>query len=220
MLGDIQWMPCAYKASSIIGNIRLGILNYTGNKIGEYFVHLQQRTKWHDLGKQEWMIDTIMNEAICMEELEMWDLLRDDRHISPGMWLTFSHHRREIWLKVVRYHALYHNIPYTTTSSAATQTMPSFTIDMQHIRDRVSFFLMLGECLNGAAGYYGTGQDSLKDCLCGGFGVVPPFTLRVIHAPHQHCKIPTPNNFAQEYSQIIELLQDSDVEVILFAMDY
>ncbi|WP_411347693.1 hypothetical protein [Paenibacillus sp. WLX2291] len=212
MLSDIQWMPCAYKASSIIGNIRLGILNYTGNKIGEYFVHLQQRTKWRDLGKQEWMIDTVMNEEICMEELDMWDLLRDDRRISSGMWLTFSQHRREMWLKLVRYHSSYNDL-HTDKLIYESKEPHSFKLDMHHVRDRVSFFLLLGECLNGPAGYYGIGLDSLKDCLYGGFGTVVPFTLQILHAPNKNKTLQDP--FIKEFLQLIDLMQNSGVEVIV-----
>lgn len=35
-----------------------------------------------------------------------------------------------------------------------------------------------GEAINGAGVYFGADLDGLNDCLRGGFGVVPPFTLR------------------------------------------
>jgi len=36
--------------------------------------------------------------------------------------------------------------------------------------------------VNGASGYYGANLDSLSDCLRGGFGVAPPFTLIIRNA--------------------------------------
>ncbi|MEW4370816.1 hypothetical protein [Paenibacillus kandeliae] len=209
---DIQWMPCNYNSSFIIGNLRLGILSNTGLPIGEYFVPLEKLTKWRDLGDQEWILDTAMNEAISREEVDMWELLRDQNDLAPYLWLSFSQHQREIWLKIVRYHSLYRHI-HTDQSSVAGEGMRSFTLDMQHVQEKVSFFLMLGECLNGPASYYGVGQDSLQDCLYGGFGVAPPFRLQILHAPDKNMSIS--DTFGKEFWQCIECLQHAGVEVAI-----
>ncbi len=55
-------------------------------------------------------------------------------------------------------------------------------MDEHHLRgggitDRVSCYAALGEAVNGPGGYYGSNLDALADCLRGGFGPVPPFTL-------------------------------------------
>lgn len=48
--------------------------------------------------------------------------------------------------------------------------------------DIPAFYLALGRAVNGPNGYYGGCLDSLDDCLCGGFGLVPPFTLVIRNA--------------------------------------
>lgn len=42
---------------------------------------------------------------------------------------------------------------------------------------RVFFLIAIGEAINGPFGYYGAGLDDFDDCLCGGFGLIPPFIL-------------------------------------------
>ena len=55
-------------------------------------------------------------------------------------------------------------------------------LDGRDLIDIPSFFLALGCAVNGPDGYYGGCLDALSDCLTGGFGLVPPFTLRIRHA--------------------------------------
>ncbi|EMI40264.1 barstar family protein [Rhodopirellula sp. SWK7] len=55
-------------------------------------------------------------------------------------------------------------------------------LDGREMVDIPSFYLALGRAVNGQDGYYGGCLDALSDCLSGGFGLVPPFTLRIRHA--------------------------------------
>lgn len=52
-----------------------------------------------------------------------------------------------------------------------------YRIDGRRITDRASLYAALGAALNGPGGYYGSNLDALADCLHGGFGPEPPFTL-------------------------------------------
>ncbi len=56
-----------------------------------------------------------------------------------------------------------------------------YFLDGRFIKDVPSFYLSLGEAINGECGYFGTCLDSLNDCLSGGFGIVPPFALNIIN---------------------------------------
>lgn len=53
------------------------------------------------------------------------------------------------------------------------------TIELQgnDFADIPGFYLALGHAVNGESGYFGACLHSLSDCLCGGFGLVPPFRL-------------------------------------------
>lgn len=52
-----------------------------------------------------------------------------------------------------------------------------FQLDGARAVDRAGLYAALGEAVNGPGGYYGRNLDALADCLRGGFGPVPPFTL-------------------------------------------
>ncbi|WP_406198162.1 barstar family protein [Kitasatospora sp. NBC_01560] len=54
---------------------------------------------------------------------------------------------------------------------------PTYVLDGRPITDREAFYTALGAALNGPGGYYGSNLDALADCLHGGFGPTPPFTL-------------------------------------------
>lgn len=43
--------------------------------------------------------------------------------------------------------------------------------------DEDSFYCALGEAVNGPGGCFGWNLDALADCLRGGWGARPPFTL-------------------------------------------
>ncbi|NMI02379.1 hypothetical protein HF638_00220 [Paenibacillus sp. SZ31] len=55
----------------------------------------------------------------------------------------------------------------------------TYYVDGRNITDKISFYFALGESINGPGGYFGGCLDSLSDCLCGGFGVKPPFTIEI-----------------------------------------
>ncbi|MFJ3787074.1 barstar family protein [Kitasatospora sp. NPDC090091] len=54
---------------------------------------------------------------------------------------------------------------------------PVYVLDGSGVTDRAAFYAALGAALNGPGGYYGSNLDALADCLHGGFGPTPPFTL-------------------------------------------
>jgi RNAse (barnase) inhibitor barstar len=55
------------------------------------------------------------------------------------------------------------------------------TLDGAWITDLPSFWLSLGEAINGRHGYFGSNLAALDDCLCGGFGALPPLTIHLTH---------------------------------------
>ena len=57
------------------------------------------------------------------------------------------------------------------------QPQPEHHLDGSGITDRASCYAALGRAVNGPDGYYGSNLDALADCLRGGFGAEPPFTL-------------------------------------------
>ena len=95
--------------------------------------------------------------------------------IQP-VWYSLSHHGRFRRLhKVRRIWCRYH---YSKHEDSSDRTLH---MDGRWINDVPSFHLSLGEAVNGPNGYFGGCLNALSDCLCGGFGVVPPLTIRLSH---------------------------------------
>ncbi|MFD9129072.1 barstar family protein [Kitasatospora sp. NPDC059571] len=62
-----------------------------------------------------------------------------------------------------------------------TPDAPRYHLDGCAVTDEPSFYAELGAAVRAPDGYYGSNLDALADCLRGGFGPQPPFTL-VWHA--------------------------------------
>lgn len=51
------------------------------------------------------------------------------------------------------------------------------TIDGNDFDDLTGFFCAMGEAVNGPGGYFGRNLFGFDDCMFGGFGLEPPFTI-------------------------------------------
>jgi len=52
-------------------------------------------------------------------------------------------------------------------------------LDVRDVTDQEGFFCALGDAIQGPGGYFGWDSASFEDCLVGGFGITPPWTLRL-----------------------------------------
>ncbi|GLW56249.1 barstar family protein [Kitasatospora phosalacinea] len=85
----------------------------------------------------------------------------------PGSWRGLSTAAKEAWQSL----ALYLREPGPDRSGG------EYHLDGRGVEDGTGLHCALGEAVNGPGGYYGREWNGLRDCLGGGFGVVPPFTL-------------------------------------------
>jgi len=54
---------------------------------------------------------------------------------------------------------------------------PEYRLHGARVADEPTFWAELGRAVGAPDGYYGRNLDALADCLRGGYGPVPPFTL-------------------------------------------
>ncbi|MFF7631978.1 barstar family protein [Kitasatospora sp. NPDC008050] len=89
---------------------------------------------------------------------------------------------------------------------------PEFQLDGTGAGTRAGLYAALGGAVNGPGGYYGRNLDALADCLRGGFGPEPPFTL-VWHdwAVAEH----SPQLPAGYARAVVDLLRETGVTVRL-----
>jgi RNAse (barnase) inhibitor barstar len=103
--------------------------------------------------------------------LLVWDYRRAGFPIEKNEWATWKPSLWPAWLDVAR------NV--SNFSPKTTHQQDRFFFDCEYVVDETSFFCALGETMQGPGGYYGKDLDSMEDCLCGGFGPVPPFEIKL-----------------------------------------
>ena len=91
-------------------------------------------------------------------------------------WFAYSHRDRYRMMNIVQHR--WCNRPIREDKDEQDRTV---YLDGQWITDVPSFYLSIGEAVNGPNGYFGGGLDALSDCLHGTFGVLPPLTVRLSH---------------------------------------
>ena len=92
-------------------------------------------------------------------------------------WYSLSHHDRYRRLQKVRrvwFRSRRHSVH--VPGDRRDQTV---LLDGTWINDVPSFYLALGEAINGPNGYFGGELHGMWDCLTGGIGVSPPSTVRL-----------------------------------------
>nr|WP_286013649.1 barstar family protein [Nocardia sp. CDC159] len=100
----------------------------------------------------------------------LWDLRREGGPVGPKLWTQLSAEGRQAWLEVSR-HADF------VQRSVDSPPGSTFVLDTTDVVDEPGFHCAMGEAINGPGGYFGNCLDALADCLHGGFGATPPFTL-------------------------------------------
>jgi RNAse (barnase) inhibitor barstar len=155
--------------------IVLNVLDFSNAPIGRYYLQPFQIAK----------SSIITHEPVCKVSIifpetldilnytfELWEKLRSGRPNDKGIWVTMSVKERAAWVEIVR---IYHCAMVGHQEMDVTGR--TIFLDGKYIIDLPSFFCAIGEAINGPAGYFGSTLDGLIDCLCGGFGIYPPFKL-------------------------------------------
>ncbi|TBL67465.1 barstar family protein [Paenibacillus thalictri] len=159
-----------------LSNLYILILDHCGYTVGRYYFVLNSRKvlSSSDLRDgRDVILDGYLPIALSMETLRLWDLGRELK--QNNIWSHFTKRQREIWLEIIR-----NRISCGSSSfNSQDETNQTYYVDGRHVTDKISFYFALGESINGPGGYFGGCLDSLSDCLCGGFGVIPPFTIEL-----------------------------------------
>ncbi|MCR8845350.1 barstar family protein [Paenibacillus sp. SC116] len=189
-----EFIEYCKKNKSYINNLYLTILNNKGNPIGSYYFTLKEPQSYYKSGFNEGLINLeLIGELLQIateESLAIWDMRRSLLSKS-NIWITLSKKQKIGWLEVAR-------LFFNRNHSPQDQMNKKYYIDVTHVQDSVDFFCALGEAINGPGGYFGFNLSSLEDCLCRGFGAVPPFYIYLIHV----------NSKSSESDKFFEELKD------------
>lgn len=145
----------------------------------------------------------------------LWDLLRTGRLNRKGMWHTLVPEDRHAWLSVALWSRVYRHRGKPDAPAGRT-----FTLEGRQVVDEDSFCCALGEAVNGPGGYFGWNLSALDDCLRGGWGAAPPFTVDWQHAAEARARLaePVPTGEGETttlFDLLLEILEEHGVQVIL-----
>ncbi|MFG2697067.1 hypothetical protein [Kitasatospora sp. NPDC048407] len=98
---------------------------------------------------------------------EVWRQWQPGPPQQPGSWRGLSVAAKEEWQSP----ALDRRDPEPDRSGG------EYHLAGAGVEDETGLHCALGEAINGPGGYYGRESMGFADCLGGGFGAVPPFTL-------------------------------------------
>lgn len=149
------------------------MLDSEGRKIAEYNVTATGILNANV--QSDGVMDIVLAVAHFDPDLEHVNVLqamwcRDKQ--TKNRWADLDFLQRMSWLNLVRTH----HCRYETDTEDKPANLV-YELDGSHVTDYSSFFIALGEAINGPGGYFGGCFDALADCLCGGFGAETPFTL-------------------------------------------
>ncbi len=158
-----------------INNLYVTIINKYEEPIGSYYFYLSEpvsfyKTEFIDNGTNLELIG-ILTQIASSEAIKLWDLWREESPTKKNQWADLSEEERRGWLEIVKMYNFQIRHEY---EEKVHQTI---NLDGTYITDYYSFFCALGEAINGPGGYFGDDFSSLRDCLCGGFGIISPFTI-------------------------------------------
>ncbi|MFK8844588.1 barstar family protein [Streptomyces sp. Ac-502] len=98
----------------------------------------------------------------------VWEAWYEGVPDALNEWARFTTEGRHEWLKIA-----FRN----RSRGRADESGGTYHVDGTHVTDGYGLHCALGEAFHGPGGYYGMDWQSFNDCLGGGVGVVPPFTL-------------------------------------------
>ncbi|MFJ1752257.1 barstar family protein [Kitasatospora sp. NPDC088134] len=98
----------------------------------------------------------------------VWRQWRAGRPWRPGSWQGLSEAGKGAW-QTLALHA--------RPTGGTDRSGGEYHLAGAGVEDFTGLHCALGEAVNGPGGYYGREWNGLRDCLGGGFGGVPPFTL-------------------------------------------
>lgn len=158
------------------GNAHLAFLDAEGVEMGSYFVSNVTAIAAEPSPRGEGLLDVTVRlwcEELLPGSAWVWDAVRTGQLNRKGLWHSLDTEGRKAWLSVALWSRKYRRRERSEDVSPGQ----AFTLDGRQIVDPDSFYCALGEAINGPGGYFGWNLAAVDDCLGGGWGARPPFTL-------------------------------------------
>ncbi|WP_418960288.1 barstar family protein [Streptomyces tritici] len=131
---------------------------------------------------------------------------------EPNLWAPYDSRGRQEWLELT-------TRGWRTPAPRPDRTGGEHHLDGRFVTDVPGLHCAMAEALLGPGRYFGREWNAFRDCLCGGFGVAPPFTL-VWHdsevARHALADVvEDPEGRLSYFEEVVRLLERCGVTVLL-----
>ncbi|MFF4414712.1 barstar family protein [Streptosporangium sp. NPDC001559] len=141
----------------------------------------------------------------------IWDTWYRGVPATPNQWAPYSAAGRRQWSHLAIHRDMGARRP--------DRSGGVHHLDGRFVTDVPGLHCAMGEALLGPGGYYGWGWDAFSDCLCGGFGVVAPFTL-IWHDADVARRalaevVSDPEGRLSYFEEVVERLETCGVTVVL-----
>lgn len=148
-----------------LGSIDIHLLDADGRSMGKYSAWGVELAR---VGEDLHRISGVTAILADRDAEPVWELWRRGGPARKGLWAEVPAGRRRGWLEVVALNAF-----ATGRAIRAAVPVSEIVLDGTDVVDLASFYLAIGEAVNGPGGYFGWNLDALSDCLGGRWGSIP-----------------------------------------------
>ncbi|MEV5493765.1 barstar family protein [Nonomuraea fuscirosea] len=103
---------------------------------------------------------------------DVWERWRSARPDQAAQWAVYGPEGRREWLTIVG------RSRFRRADGVDRPAGRVYHLDGTHVTDETSFYLAIGEAINGPGGYFGWNLDALDDCMYGRFGASTAAAIR------------------------------------------
>jgi RNAse (barnase) inhibitor barstar len=200
------------------GSAHLAFLDTEGVEMGSYFVSNVTATAARPSPRGDGLLDVTVR-LWCDELLPgsdwVWALLRTGQLDRKGLWHSLDPEGRRAWLSVALWSRHYQRREHTEDAAPGQV----FILDGRQVVDADSFYCALGEAVNGPGGYFGWNLAAVDDCLRGGFGATPPFTLQWQNSDIARSQLAGDQESSRitggDFDVLLEIFADHGIDVLL-----
>ncbi|MBD0675138.1 hypothetical protein BU198_31670 [Streptomyces sp. CBMA156] len=142
----------------------------------------------------------------------IWERWYQGPPTEPNLWAPYDSRGRAAWSDLT-------TRAWRVPAPRPDRSGGEHHLDGRFVTDVPGLHCAIAEALLGPGRYFGRGWSAFKDCLAGGFGVAPPFTLTWHHSEVARRAlaevVEDPQGRLSYFEEIVQLLEQRGVTVML-----
>lgn len=142
----------------------------------------------------------------------IWDRWYEGPPTEPNLWSPYNSAGRTEWIGLT-------TRAWRVAAARPDRSGGEYHLDGRFVTDIPGIHCAVAEALLGPGAYFGREWNAFSDCLCGGFGVVPPFTLdwhdSEVARQAFAGVLTDPAERLTYFEEVVQLLEHNGVSVVL-----